>query len=216
MKTVSKQFSFLVLSALLVLACNQNKEEEKPVEEKITLPDTSDKKQPEITTINPYAGVDVSPMDMSYFPVDYPKLKMANPGIAPPLVRVVYSRPHLQRRALFKGILKYDEPWRLGANESSEISFYKPVTIQGKKIPAGRYIIYGIPHTDKWTIILNSNIDSWGLKQDPSKDVGRFEIPITTNSISLEYFTMVFEKTDTGADLIIAWADIIARLPIRF
>lgn len=216
MKTVSKQFSLLAVSVFLVLACNQNTEEEKPVEEKITLPDTSDRKQPEITTINPYAGVDVSPMDMSYFPVDYPKLKMANPGIASPLARVVYSRPHLQRRALFNGILKYDEPWRLGANESSEISFYKPVTIQGKKIAAGRYIIYGIPHTDKWTIILNSNIDSWGLKQDPSKDVGRFEIPITTNSISLEYFTMVFEKTDTGADLIIAWADIIARLPIRF
>ena len=90
------------------------------------------------------------------------------------------------------------------------------MTIQGKKIPAGRYIIYGIPHPDKWTIILNSNIDSWGLKQDASKDAGRFEIPITNNDISLEYFTMVFEKTDTGADLVIAWADIIARLPIQF
>jgi hypothetical protein len=216
MKIVNRQFSLLVLSVLLVLACNQKPEEEKQVAEKSTQPDTSDKKQPEITTINPYAGVDISPMDMSYFPVEYPKLKMANPNISPPLARVVYSRPHLQRRALFNGILKYDEPWRLGANESSEISFYKTVTIQGKKIPAGRYIIYGIPHSDKWTIILNSNIDSWGLKQDPSKDVGRFEIPITTNSISLEYFTMVFEKTDTGADLVVAWADIVARLPISF
>ena len=155
-------------------------------------------------------------MDMSYFPVDYPKLKMANANIPPPVIRLIYSRPHLQRRALFNGILKYDEPWRLGANEASEITFYKPVSIQGKKIPAGRYIIYGIPHADKWTIILNSNIDSWGLKQDSSKDVGRFEIPILTNDVTLEYFTMVFEKTDSGADLVIAWADIVARLPIRF
>lgn len=213
MKTAKQRF-LVILLLVLALGCGQ-KPKEKEVAEKATVPDTSNKQPPEVT-VNPYASVDVSPMDMSYFPVDYPKIKMANPNVAPPVARVIYSRPHLQRRALFNGILKYDEPWRLGANEASEIDFYKTVTIEGKKIPAGRYIIYGIPHADKWTIILNSNIDSWGLKQDASKDVGRFEIPITTNSYSLEYFTMVFEKTNTGADLVIAWADIVARLPISF
>ena len=214
MKTAKQQFPIILLAVLLVFGCEQKTKEE-PVSDKVTVPDTSNKHQPELT-VNPLASVDISPMDMSYFPVDYPKIKMTNPNIAPPVARVIYSRPHLQRRALFNGILKYDEPWRLGANEASEIEFYKTVTIQGKKIPAGRYIIYGIPHMDKWTIILNSNIDSWGLKQDASKDTGRFEIPITTNGYSLEYFTMVFEKTDNGADLVIAWADIIARLPIKF
>ena len=199
---------------LLAFSCEQKPKAE-PVTEKVTTPDTSNKQPTEIT-VNPYAPVDISPMDMSYFPVDYPKIKMTNANIAPPVARLIYSRPHLQRRALFNGILKYDEPWRLGANEASEIDFYKTVTIQGKKVPPGRYIIYGIPHVDKWTIILNSNIDSWGLKQDSSKDTGRFEIPIATNGHSLEYFTMVFEKTATGADLVIAWADIVARLPLQF
>ena len=214
MNKVKQQIALLFILVLLGFACEQKAKVE-PVAEKVTSPDTSNKQQPEIT-VNPFSPVDVSPMDMSYFPVDYPKIKMANANIPPPVARLIYSRPHLQRRALFNGVLKYEEPWRLGANEASEINFYKTVTIQGKKIPAGRYIIYGIPHPDKWTIILNSNIDSWGLKQDASKDAGRFEIPITSNDISLEYFTMVFEKTDTGADLVIAWADIIARLPIRF
>jgi hypothetical protein len=214
MKTNGKKFIVWLLGFLL-LACNQKPKEEQATVTTATRPDTADRKQTEIT-VNPYASVDISPMDMSYFPVDYPKLKMAHPAMAPPLVRVIYSRPHLQRRALFNGILKYDEPWRLGANESSEIDFYKAVTIQGKRIPPGRYVIYGIPHHDKWTIVLNSNIDSWGLKQEPAKDIGRFEIPISTNAISLEYFTMVFEKTETGADLVIAWADVVARLPIKF
>jgi Protein of unknown function (DUF2911) len=214
MNKVKQQISVLLTLVLLGLACEQKAKVE-PVAEKVSSPDTSTRQQPEIT-VNPFSPVDVSPMDMSYFPVDYPKIKMANANIPPPVARLIYSRPHLQRRALFNGVLKYGEPWRLGANEASEINFYKTVTIQGKKIPAGRYIIYGIPYPDKWTIILNSNIDSWGLKQDASKDAGRFEIPITNNDISLEYFTMVFEKTDTGADLVIAWADIIARLPIRF
>lgn len=209
-----KQFSILVLLAFLSFGCDQ-KEKEAPEVEKAVIPD-SVKNQPPDKTVNPFASVDVSPMDMSYFPVDYPKLKMANANIPPPVVRLIYSRPHLQRRHLFNGILKYDETWRLGANEASEITFYKPVSIQGKKIPAGRYIIYGIPHRDKWTIILNTNIDSWGLKQDSTKDAGRFDVSISTNELSLEYFTMVFEKTETGADLVIAWADIVARLPINF
>ena len=211
---MSVRLSILVLLACLSFGCAQE-EKEAPVAEQPVIPDSVKNQKPELA-VNPYAGVDVSPMDMSYFPVDYPKLKMANANIAAPVIRLVYSRPHLQRRALFNGILKYDEPWRLGANEASEISFYKGVSIQGKKIPAGRYIIYGIPHPDKWTIILNSNIDTWGLKQDSTRDVGRFDIPILTSEVSLEYFSMVFEKTDTGADLVIAWADIVARLPIKF
>ncbi len=214
MKPTNKTPFLFVLTFLLAIACNETPEQQEPAEQK-PKPDTSEKRQSEIM-INPYASVDISPMDMSYFPVDYPKLKMANANIAPPVIRLIYSRPHLQRRALFNGILKYEEPWRLGANESSEITFYRSVTIQGKKIPAGRYIIYGIPRQDKWTIILNSNIDSWGLKQDSSKDIGRFDVPISTNGVSLEYFTMVFEKTDSGADLVIAWADVVARLPIKF
>jgi hypothetical protein len=215
MKPINKTPLLIALTFLFIAACNEAPEQQEPAAQQKPKPDTSDKRQSEIM-INPYAGVDISPMDMSYFPVDYPKLKMANPNIASPVMRLVYSRPHLQRRALFNGILKYDEPWRLGANESSEITFYRSVTIQGKKIPAGRYIIYGIPRQDKWTIILNSNIDSWGLKQDPGKDIGRFDVPISTNGVSLEYFTMVFEKTDSGADLVIAWADVVARLPIKF
>ena len=213
MKTV-KQNLTLFLLLLCGIACEQKPKEE-PAEQKVKIPDTLITQQPEIAA-NTYASVDVSHMDMSYFPVDYPKIKMANANTPPPVARVIYSRPHLQRRALFNGILKYDEPWRLGANEASEINFYKPVTIQGKKIKPGRYIIYGIPHHDKGTIILNSNIDTWGLKQDPKKDIARFEIPVTMNGASLEYFTMVFEKTGTGANLIIAWADVVAKLPIGF
>lgn len=166
--------------------------------------------------VNAYAPVDVSPMDMSYFPIDYPKIKMANGTTTAPLARVVYSRPHLAKRRLFEGILRYEEPWRLGANESTEIEFFKPVTIQGKRVPAGRYIIYCIPHPDKWTIVLNRNIDTWGLKQDSNQDVERFDVPATTNNPRLEYFTMVFEKTSTGADLLIAWDDVVVKLPIQF
>ena len=207
------RFSWLLPGLCLLLSCNEEPKKEsdtKPVIEIDGIPTRP------VQSDNAYALVDVSPMDMSYFPVDYPKIKMANGTQSPPVVRVIYSRPHLANRRLFPGILKLDEPWRLGANEATEIEFYKPVTIQQKKINAGRYIIYSIPHADKWTILINNNIDTWGLKQDTVKDVASFEIPVTTGNPVLEYFTMVFEKTDKGADLIIGWDDVLARLPIEF
>ena len=37
-------------------------------------------------------------------------------------------------------------------------------TIQDKKVNAGRYIIYCIPYQDKWTIILNNDLYTWGFE----------------------------------------------------
>lgn len=165
---------------------------------------------------NPYAQADKSPMDMSYFPADYPLLRMTNNAANPPAARVIYSRPVKQGRKIFGGLLKYGQPWRLGANEASEIEFFRDVTIQNKKIAAGRYIIYCIPEEQNWEIILNTNLYSWGLTPDSSKDIDRFTIPVEKTSASVEYFTMIFEKNAQGAELIMAWDDVLAKLPIRF
>src|ERR1700730_12741282 len=58
---------------------------------------------------NPYSALDISPMDMSYYPDDYPKLKMAHTVNSPPVVRVIYSRPHRQGRKIFGVLLPYGE-----------------------------------------------------------------------------------------------------------
>ena len=65
-------------------------------------------------------------------------------------------------------------------------------------------------------IIINSNIDSWGLHPDSTKDIARFIIPVKQTANHLEYFTMIFEKTSTGAELLMAWDNLEARLPFRF
>lgn len=165
---------------------------------------------------NPYAIVDVSPMDMAYYPADYPKMKMAKVISTAPMARVIYSRPHLQGRQLFHDLLKYGEHWRLGANESTELDLYADAVVQDKKIKAGRYILYCIPEPDKWTIVINSYIDSWGLQQDTTKDIARFIIPVKQTANHLEYYTMIFEKTNDGAALLMAWDNLEARLPFRF
>jgi len=210
MKMIGKLLMILA-GTFLMFSCKDN---EKPV---VKTPAKDSIPQTVIDTAsNPYVMVDVSPMDMSYYPADYPKLKMAKQVSQPPVVRLIYSRPHLQGREIFHDVLKYGEYWRLGANEATEIEFFRDVTIQGKKIKAGRYILYCILGPATWKIALNSNIDSWGLQQDSTKDVEHFEIPVTHGNPTLEYLTMIFEKTGKGADLIIAWDDVVAKLPIEF
>ncbi len=205
------------LAFLLLTACNSNNEKEKqnpPTRE--ASPDSSGIVHPE-RALNAYAPVDRSPMDMSYYPAEYPKLKMSDSLDDLTLkARVIYSRPYLQGRQLFPAVLKYGEPWRLGANEATELDLYTRATIQGKKINAGRYVLYCIPQPGNWTIVLNSNIDSWGLHPDPAKDIARFTIPAKETSNFFEFFTMVFEKTTTGADLVMAWERTEARLPVSF
>jgi hypothetical protein len=208
-RTLTSTLKYLAL--VFILSC-QNQDDghsEKTIQKK-------DSSVVNNQAVNPYAPTDVSPMDMSYYPVDYPKLKMSNSISEPPVARVIYSRPHLQGRQMFGQILKYGDPWRLGANEATEIQFYRDVTIQGKKINAGRYVLYCIPHENTWTIILNSGIDTWGLKIDASKDLYRFDVPVIIKKPPVEFFTMVFEKTDLGADLVMVWDMFVARLPIQF
>ena len=165
-------------------------------------------------SLNPYAPVDVSPMDVSYFPVDYPIEHMYNRATKPLVARVVYSRPHRQGRKVFGSLLKYGEPWRLGANEATEIEFFQPVEIEGKRINRGKYTMYAIPFDGRWTIVFNSNTDIWGLVPDPSKDVFKIDIPVQNTNYLVEYFSMVFQDSEKGADLVMAWDSVTAKLPI--
>ncbi|GAC1421091.1 MAG: hypothetical protein NVS1B13_10270 [Flavisolibacter sp.] len=167
-------------------------------------------------SFNPYEPIDVSPMDMSYWPNDYPILKMENKTKNPPVARVIYSRPRMQGRKIFGSLIKYGTPWRLGANEATEIQLFQPVTIKNKLIPVGRYVLYCVPQSNQWSIVFNENFDCWGLKQDRSKDLYIFDIPAKKKNQEIEYFTIVFEKTKIGADLIIAWDNIEARLPLEY
>lgn len=164
--------------------------------------------------VNPLASVDLSPLDISYFPVDYPVGKMSGSLTEPPVARVIYSRPHIQGRKIFGNLLQYGQRWRLGANEATEIELFRNVSIQSKPVGKGRYILYCVPYEEKWDIIFNSNIYSWGLHQDSTKDVHRFSVPLTRGPVNIEYFTMVFEESKEGANLVIGWDDIRARLPI--
>ena len=160
--------------------------------------------------------LDKSPMDMSYYPAGYPVLKIQNKITDPLVLRLIYSRPQLNGRKVFGELQEYGKVWRLGANEATEIEFFKDVRIHGKKIKKGRYTLSCIPNPDKWTMIINKETDVWGsFKYDSTKDVVRMDI-IPTKNDRTEALTILFEKSDSGCNMLLYWDDIKAILPIEF
>ena len=202
----------IILILLFFVSCRQTASEA----DKPTIKDTLKTVRP-----NEYTAIDQSPLDISYCPADFPQQKMNDPSSpSSPVGRVIYSRPHKKGRVIFgdgpNSICPYAKPWRLGANESTEIEFFQPVVINGKNVNAGKYVLYAIPYPDRWVIVFNSNLNSWGLNIDEAKDVFKTEIPVQTQSPSLEDFTMIFIETPTGADLLMAWDNVKTLLPLTY
>ena len=159
--------------------------------------------------------MDKSPMDMSYYPANYPILRIQDKDVEPLVARLIYSRPQRNGRNVFGELLEYNKVWRLGANEATEIEFYKDVQINGKIIPKGRYTLYAIPTEDKWTIIVNKETDIWGaFKYDSGKDLVRADVPVQKQTEPQEDLTMFFEKANSGFVLTAAWDVALVSLPI--
>ncbi len=161
--------------------------------------------------------VDKSPMDVCYYPVDYPSLRVQGKPVEPVVARVLYSRPRKEGRPIFGNLVEYGKLWRLGANEATEVEFYKPVTVGGKKVAKGRYTIYAIVNQESWTIIINKETDIWGsFKYNPSKDVARVDVPVQTLSEPVESLAMTFEKNNGVINLIIAWEKVKIAVPFTY
>ncbi|XVJ66995.1 MAG: DUF2911 domain-containing protein [Lacibacter sp.] len=161
--------------------------------------------------------LDKSPMDMSYYPVNYPILRIQpNKTVEPLTARVVYSRPQKNGRKVFGELVEDGKVWRLGANEATEIEFFRDVKIGGKKIKKGRYTLYALENKEKWTVIVNTETDIWGaFKYDAAKDVVRVDCTVYRQAELTEAFSMMFEKVnDKQFNLVMAWDDEVVRLPI--
>lgn len=162
------------------------------------------------------SNMDKSPMDIAYYPEDFPVLKMSGKIGGEPVARIIYSRPSKDGRVIFGNVVKYGAYWRLGANEGTEIEFFRDVNIMGKTVKKGRYIIYCVPYQDKWTIKLNSDLYTWGLSIHAAKDVYSFDVPVAPADNNYEVLTMKFEPIKKGAGLMMAWDSVKTFLPFTF
>jgi hypothetical protein len=206
---VRNTFGFIAATILLFCACKDPQPFKVPTPAHIPSPAGHSPQKPQLPTM------DKSPMDMIYYPRDYPILKMSGKTEKLPVARVIYSRPLKDGRSIFGNVVKFGSYWRLGANESTEIEFFEDVSITGQRVKKGRYILYCVPEKDSWTLKLNNDLYTWGLKVHSAGDLYSFEVPVTRVEKPIEAFTMEFTDDEGGTRLLMGWDSVRAALPIK-
>lgn len=157
--------------------------------------------------------LDASPLDVSYSPNGYPGMSMQKKVTGGPNARIIYSRPQLKGRTIFGDKEKYGTMWRLGANESTELELFKDATIGGKKVAKGRYTLYALLDSLKWSVVINKATDGWGAySYDSTKDVVRVPAKVETVSPQ-ENLTIYFDNSN---NLVMTWDKAKVMVPVTF
>lgn len=134
-------------------------------------------------------------------------------------VKIVYGQPYKRDRDIFGNVVPFDDVWRTGANEATELTTTKNIVFGGKELEAGTYTLFSIPRKNEpWTIILNSELGQWGaFDYDKSKDVLRIEAPSMNKEAVTEAFTIQFsEVKDDSTNIIMRWDQQTVRIPVEF
>ncbi len=134
-------------------------------------------------------------------------------------IELTYSRPNIKGRSLLKensDLAPLNKLWRLGANSATRIKFTDNVTIGGKLLDTGSYVLYAIPGKEYWDIIVNKGLTNWGTDgYKEAEDVLRVKIKSEKMSASVETFTLQFAAIQPETcELHIMWGNTAVQVPI--
>lgn len=119
-------------------------------------------------------------------------------------ISIDYSQPSVKGREIGKEIAPYGKVWRTGANEATTFEVSKPVKIEGKSLPAGKYGLYTIPGEKEWTIIFNKTWKQWGTDYAEKDDALRVTVKPEKSSVATEQMTF---KIDKSGKVTLLWGD---------
>jgi hypothetical protein len=160
---------------------------------------------------------------MGFAQVEHPRISPATTiiqrvGLSE--IRVDYSRPGAKGRKIIGEVVPYNRIWRVGANESTKITFSDSVKLNDNWIPRGTYALYAIPHEKEWTIIIHKNTTHWGdgrTKYNADEDQLRFTVTPVLTSAHTENFMISFDRiTHQSAQLKLEWEFIQVVFQVEF
>lgn len=151
-----------------------------------------------------FKGLDKSPMDIASFPSNY--------RVSEKVIKIIYSRPQLKGRSLEK-LAPLDKKWRTGANEATEVTFYKDVIFGGAAVKAGTYTMYAIPGKTTWTVALSSQLNVWGVYfHKDENDVAKVTIPVKQTEENLDVFSIAIDEDMT---INMGWGTTLISIPVQ-
>ncbi len=122
------------------------------------------------------------------------------------MVTINYSQPAVKGRIIGKTIEPMDgKVWRTGANDATVFENSKDITVEGKKLAAGKYGFFTIVNNGEWTIIFNKTWKQWGAFQyKETDDVLRVQVKGSKPASFCERMTFLADKS---GKISLLWGD---------
>ncbi|MGB5162506.1 MAG: DUF2911 domain-containing protein [Thermoanaerobaculia bacterium] len=125
-------------------------------------------------------------------------------------VTLEYGRPNVKSRAIWGGLVPYDQVWRTGANEATTITISQNVVVEGKELTAGTYGLFTIPGESEWIVIFNKVPNQWGaMKYDEAEDALR----VTVEPTEAEFVEAMEFEID-GSEVVLRWESLAVPVTI--
>jgi hypothetical protein len=115
-------------------------------------------------------------------------------------VSIDYSQPSLKGRTMGKDVEpKQGEVWRAGANEATVFETDKDVTVEGKKLPAGKYALFMTDNGDDWTLIFNKTWKTWGaFDYEKNKEQDALQVKVKPHTAATSQEKLTYKINNSG------------------
>ena len=139
-------------------------------------------------------------------------------------VTIKYFRPKMKGRMIFgegdEYLVPFGKMWRTGANSGSIIKFDKDLTIEGKTLEAGEYLILSIPGKDQWAIIFYNDISIGGNVARFTEDNEALRVMVKPTKLSEAVEVLTFNIADisednTSAAIELAWENTSVKVSLK-
>ncbi len=128
-------------------------------------------------------------------------------------VTITYGRPYTKDpntgalRVIWGGLVHWDSPDRLGADEATTFVTQKPIMVGSALVPAGAYTLYQIPsETGTSKLAISTNVGEWGVPVEVTHDLARVDLKKDVLDKPMDQLTLAIEKdADGGGILKIMW-----------
>jgi hypothetical protein len=132
-------------------------------------------------------------------------------------VHIEYHAPSVRGRQVFGGLVAYDQVWVTGAHSATSINFPNDVTLDGQKVPKGKYALFTIPGESEWTIIINKNYEQH-LADDYDQKLDIVRLTVSPEKLSETQEQLLYEVKSTGDQegvISISWADVKVSFNVK-
>jgi len=117
-------------------------------------------------------------------------------------IQINYGSPSVRGRKIWGELVPFDKVWRAGANEATTFETDKDLTIEGSKLPAGKYSFFVIPNEKQCVIVFNKEAKQWGAYKYNDKED---QLRVTVKPKMAKTSTEKLVYTINAKDVVLSW-----------